>query len=68
MGKIKIRLYPDGSIKMDTEDIKGERCMDYAKVLERLADVKNKKIEKTKDYYESEEYEVDELKNLRDND
>lgn len=68
MGKIKIRLYPDGSVKMDTEGIKGEKCMNYAKVLERLADVKIQSIEKTKEYYESEILQVDELKNLRDND
>lgn len=32
---MKIRLYPDGSIQMETEGIKGKKCMDYAKVLER---------------------------------
>ena len=34
MGKMKIRLLPDGTIKMETEGIKGEKCADYAKVLQ----------------------------------
>lgn len=54
MGKLKIRLYPDGTIQMDTEGIKGKRCMDYAKVLEKLADAKISSIEKTEEYYEPE--------------
>ena len=33
MGKMKIRLFPDGTIQMETEGIKGKRCTDYAKVL-----------------------------------
>ena len=46
MGKIRIKLLPDGSIKMETEGIKGAKCVDYAKVLERLADAKIEKVEK----------------------
>ena len=68
MGKIKIRLLPDGSIKMETEGIKGAKCMDYAKILERLADAKIESIEKTSEYYESDELlDLDEMQNLRDN-
>ncbi len=68
MGKIKIRLLPDGSIKMETEGIKGAKCTDYAKVLERLADAKIEKMEKTREYYESDEMlQLDEIQNLRDN-
>ena len=48
MGKIKIRLLPDGSIQMETEGIKGKKCMDYAKVLEKLADAKIHAVEKLK--------------------
>ena len=36
MGKMKIRLFPDGTIQMETEGIKGKRCTDYAKVLASL--------------------------------
>ena len=52
MGKIKIRLMPDGSIQMETEGIKGKKCMDYAKVLEKLADAKIHSVEKTEEYYQ----------------
>ena len=54
MGKMKIRLFPDGTIQMEIEGIKGKRCMDYAKVLERLADAKISSIEKTEEYYQQE--------------
>lgn len=68
MGKIKIKLLPDGSIKMETEGIKGEKCADYAKILERLADAKIDTIEKTSEYYESDEIsDLDEMQHLRDN-
>ena len=32
MGKMKIRLFPDGTIQMETEGIKGKKCTDYAKI------------------------------------
>jgi hypothetical protein len=67
MGKIKIRLFPDGSIQMDTEGIKGKRCTDYAKVLEKLADAKVYNLEKTQEYYEQEILELDEQQDLKDN-
>ncbi len=54
MGKMKIRLFPDGTIQMETEGIKGKRCMDYAKVLEKLTDSKISSIERTEEYYEPE--------------
>lgn len=58
MGKIKIRLFPDGTIAMDTEGIKGKRCADYAKVLARLADAKINTVETTEEYYEAETLEL----------
>ncbi len=67
MAKIKIKLLPDGTIQMDTEGIKGKKCMDYAKVLERLADAKIHSIEKTEEFYQSEVLELDETQRLRDN-
>ncbi len=67
MGKMKIRLYPDGTIQMDTEGIKGKRCTDYAKVLARLADAKIYSMEKTEEYYQQEVLELDETQRLQDN-
>ena len=67
MGKIKIRLLPDGSIEMDTEGIKGKKCADYAKVLQRLADAKIETIQTTQEYYESDNLELDDTQSLSDN-
>lgn len=66
MAKMKIRLYPDGRIKMETEGIKGKKCADYARVLLRLADAKAEKTEITPEYYEQEELRLDAQIILRD--
>lgn len=66
MGKMKIRLYPDGTIKMETEGIKGKKCGDYANVLAKLADAKIEKIERTAEYYEQEELQLDNVTRLHD--
>lgn len=67
MGKMKIRLFPDGTIQMETEGIKGKKCMDYAKVLAKLADAKISSIEKTDEYYQTEVLRLDETQHLQDN-
>lgn len=65
MGKIKIKLLPDGTIKMETEDIKGEKCMDYARVLEKLADAKIYNLQKTEEYYQKEILELEEVQEIK---
>ena len=67
MGKMKIRLFPDGTTRMETEGIKGKRCMDYAKVLAKLADAKISSIEKTDEYYQTEVLRLDKTQHLQDN-
>ena len=67
MGKMKVRLFPNGTIQMETEGIKGKRCTDYAKVLAKLADAKIYSMEKTEEYYQQEIINVDETQRLRDN-
>ena len=67
MGKMKIRLFQDGTLQMETEGIKGKRCMDYAKVLAKLADAKISSIEKTDEYYQTEVLRLDETQHLQDN-
>lgn len=67
MGKMKIRLFPDGTIQMETEGIKGKRCTNYAKVLAKLADAKIYSIDKTEEYYQQEVLELDEIQHLEDN-
>lgn len=66
MGKMKIRLFPDGTIQMETEGIKGKKCMDYAKVLEKLADAKIYTLDKTEEYYQSEILELNEQQRLKE--
>ena len=63
---MKIRLFPDGTIQMETEGIKGKKCTDYAKVLERLADAKIYTLEKTDEYYQSEILEINENQQLQE--
>lgn len=67
MGKMKIRLFPDGTIQMETEGVNGKKCTDYAKVLEKLADAKIYQLEKTEEYYQQEVLELDETQHLKDN-
>lgn len=67
MGKMKIRLFPDGTIQMETEGVKGKKCTDYAKVLEKLADAKIYQLDKTEEYYQQEVLELDETQHLKDN-
>lgn len=67
MGKLKIKLLPDGTIQMETKGIKGKKCTDYAKVLERIADAKIYKQAKTEEYYQEEILELDEMQHLKDN-
>ena len=56
--QIKIKLLPDGTVQMHTEGIKGKSCIDYAKMLEEIADVKITSQEFNPEYYESEIYET----------
>ena len=64
---MKIRLFPDGTIQMETEGVKGKKCTDYANVLEKLADAKIYQLEKTEEYYQQEVLELDETQHLKDN-
>ena len=52
--KLKIRLYKDGTIQMETLGIKGKKCLDYIPFLEELADVRIDSQEKTDEFWENE--------------
>lgn len=67
MKKLKIKLLPDGTIEVETKGIKGGECLNYARVIEKLADVKIVKVDKTKEYYEKEYLDLDESQRLSDN-
>ncbi len=53
--QLKIKLLPNGEIKMETVGIKGKKCLDCVKLMEILADAKVEKQELTKEYYEQED-------------
>ncbi len=67
MGKLKIKLLPDGTIEMETQGIKGKKCLDYAKVLEQLTDSKTAELTKTDEYNQDVYLELDESQHLSDN-
>ncbi|MBO7672260.1 DUF2997 domain-containing protein [bacterium] len=52
--QLKIKLLPSGEIQMQTEGIKGKKCLDYVELLKLLADVRIEKQELTDEYYEQE--------------
>ena len=56
--QLKIKLLPNGEIQMQTIGIKGKKCVDYIKTMKALADIKIEKQEFTNEYYEEEQYNV----------
>lgn len=53
--QLKIKLLPNGEIKMETVGVKGKKCLDYVEMLKILADVKVTQQEYKPEYYEQEE-------------
>lgn len=56
--KLKIKISPNGEIKMHTEGVKGKECEQYIHLLEKLIDVKILQTEYTQEYYEEEQSEI----------
>lgn len=52
--KLKIKLLPNGEIRMETQGVKGKKCLDYIEVLKKLVDVKITDTQLTQEYYETE--------------
>ena len=52
--KLKIRLLPNGEIQMETIGVKGKECLNYIKLLQKLANVKIANTELKNEYYETE--------------
>ena len=50
--QLKIKLLPNGEIKMETIGIKGKKCLDYVEMLKFLADAKITEQQLTDEYYE----------------
>ena len=52
--KLKIKLVPNGEIQMETQGVKGKKCLDYINVLKKLVDVKITDTQLSQEYYETE--------------
>ena len=52
--KLKIKLMPNGEIQMETQGVKGKKCLDYIDVLKKLVDVKITDTQLSQEYYETE--------------
>ena len=59
--QMKIKLLPTGEIKMETIGVKGKKCLGVLEMFKFLADVKIEKQEFTKEYYEQEESETENI-------
>ncbi|MBR1862874.1 MAG: DUF2997 domain-containing protein [Ruminococcus sp.] len=60
MAKLKIRIYPDGTIKAETIGVKGKECTKYIPIIEQLTNAVTDDSEFTKDFYNNEQDLVNE--------
>ena len=64
--KLKIKLLPNGEIRMETHGVKGKKCLDYIDVLKKLVDVNITDTQLSQEYYETEsEVKEDERNEIR---
>lgn len=61
--KMKIKLLPNGEIQMETQGVKGKKCLDYIEVLKKLVDVNITDTKFTNEYYETETYTIESEQN-----
>ncbi|MBQ4114486.1 DUF2997 domain-containing protein [bacterium] len=61
--KMKIKLLPNGEIQMETQGVKGKKCLDYIEVLKKLVDVNITDTKFTNEYYETETYTTESEQN-----
>lgn len=54
MAQIEIKIKPDGKIEAETFGVKGKKCMDYLKMIEKLTNAKIYDSDYTADYFEEE--------------
>ena len=52
--KMQIKLLPNGEIQMETQGVKGKKCLDQIEVLKNLVGVNIVNTEYTQEYYETE--------------
>ena len=54
MGKIIIKIKPNGEIMAETKGIKGKKCKEYLDIMSKFLDAKIVDSSYTKEYYEKE--------------
>ena len=54
MGKIIVKIKPNGEIAAETKGIKGKKCKDYLEIMSKFLDAKIVDSSYTKEYYEEE--------------
>lgn len=57
--QLRIRIYPDGEIKAETEGIKGAKCLSYVRVLERMLDAVTVDSSYTEEYRQQAQAQVE---------
>ena len=58
MGKIIVKIKPNGEIAAETKGIKGKKCKDYLEIMSKFLDAKIVDSSYTKEYYEEETEKV----------
>lgn len=53
--QIQIRIYPDGTVRAETKNIKGKKCLKYIAPIETLLRARTVDSNFTSEYYEIEE-------------
>ena len=53
MQQIKIKIKPDGTIEAETFGIKGKKCLDYIREIERMANAVADDSDFKPEYYET---------------
>lgn len=53
MKKIQVRIFPDGKIESKTVGIKGDNCLDYVKIIEKITNARTTDSSFTDEYYEN---------------
>ena len=53
--RLKIQIFPNGTIHAETEGIKGTSCTDYIRMLEEMLEAEATESSYTPEYYEPEE-------------
>lgn len=52
--KLKIKLLPNGEIIMETQGVKGKKCLDYIEVLKKLVNINITDTQLSQEYYETD--------------